>query len=179
MRERHKLYEKKTVLLTGLVIAILGLLLMIDPLGLFPQQSLSLPNIFNFTNLSTIVLGIFLYEVIKGIIASMSNRYTWRVLRIGFTKSFHPVFCKCDTAIRIKYYRIMNFLPFFFLGLLPFIMGLLFNSSNLLVTGFFFCVYSATEIRILILLFKEQANDFVIDHPTELGCYLYLRNRNK
>jgi hypothetical protein len=66
--------------------------------------------------------------------------------------------------------------PAIILGVLPGIIAIPIKSFGMLLFGIFFTVAACGDFLIIQLLWKENWEDLVQDHPSEAGCYIYRKN---
>jgi len=64
------------------------------------------------------------------------------------------------------------------LGLVPGILSIAIGSKSMLIFGILFTMVAAGDILIIHKLRKEKTDDFVQDHPSEVGCYIYRMKKN-
>ena len=74
--------------------------------------------------------------------------------------------------MEVNAYRIATFMPGFLLGIIPFILSLLFADGNLFWFGLFHTSAAGGDWLILWLIRNVKAGSLVEDHPTNAGCYV-------
>jgi hypothetical protein len=57
------------------------------------------------------------------------------------------------------------------LGAFPALLS--FITGNVLIFGIFFTMAAFGDFMIIFMLLKENKNSLVLDHPSEVGCYIY------
>jgi hypothetical protein len=63
-------------------------------------------------------------------------------------------------------------MPAIVLGLFPALLS--FITGNVFVNfGIFFTMAAFGDFMIIFMLLKENKNSLVLDHPSEVGCYIY------
>jgi hypothetical protein len=75
----------------------------------------------------------------------------------------------------VKHYIIGAITPAIILGLLPAIYAIFTGNIGFLVFGIFFTMAALGDFMIINLLIKENMNSFVLDHPSEAGCFIYRK----
>jgi hypothetical protein len=65
--------------------------------------------------------------------------------------------------------------PAIILGFIPSVVAIIIGNFGLLIFGLVFTVVAAGDFLIINLLRKENKDDFVEDHPSEAGCYIYRK----
>ncbi len=86
-------------------------------------------------------------------------------------------YCHCKEPLKIKHYIIGAIMPAIILGLLPAIYAVIYGSLNWLLFGVFFTMAAAGDFLVINLIYKENMNDYVQDHPKEAGCYIYRNDK--
>ena len=102
-----------------------------------------------FLAVTTMIIGIILHEIIHGL--------TWAI----FTKN-----------------RFKSMMPSIILGLLPSILAIILGNIILLTFGGFFTIAAFGDFMIINLIKNENKNSYVLDHPSEAGCFIF-RERQK
>lgn len=97
-------------------------------------------------------------------------------IKFGILWKMLTPYCHCKEPLKIKEYIIALLAPLVILGLLPAIMSLFTGSAALLLIGMFFSVAAAGDIMIFLLIRKENPEDYVQDHPSEAGYYVFRKN---
>jgi hypothetical protein len=69
-------------------------------------------------------------------------------------------------------------MPAVILGFIPALAGIITGLMGLLSFGMFFTLTSVGDFLIIYTLRREKADDYVQDHPSEAGCYVYRANNN-
>jgi len=123
------------------------------------------------------LVGIVLHELFHGVVWALFTERGMKSIRFGVIKDpFFAPYCHCVEPLLIKHYVLGAISPALLLGIIPLIYS--FISGNLLVHvyGFFFFVAAAGDFMIIRLLVKEKnGNALVLDHPSELGYYIYKK----
>lgn len=83
-------------------------------------------------------------------------------------------YCHCKEPLKVKHYIAGALMPAIILGIIPSLISILTGNTLLLFTGIF-TVVAAGDFMIVQLLYKEDMNDYVEDHPSEAGCYIYRK----
>ena len=120
-----------------------------------------------------IVAGIVLHELIHGITWAIFTKNGFRSIRFGVLWKYLTPYCHCKEPLKIKHYLAGAITPAIFIGFIPAIVGIIIGSESLTVYGMIFTVAAIGDFMIIHLLRKENRNDYVQDHPSEAGCYIY------
>jgi hypothetical protein len=66
-------------------------------------------------------------------------------------------------------------MPAFILGLIPTVVSIFNGNLMFLILGVFFISAAAGDFMVMWILRKESPDNFVQDHPSEAGCYIYRK----
>lgn len=141
----------------------------IDNLGL---QGLSIKFIIIF---SAIILGIIAHELIHGITWARYTEKGFKSIKFGVIWKMLTPYCHCKEPLKVKQYIIGAIAPAILLGILPSFISIIIGHSGLLAFGIFFTASAAGDILMINLIRKENKDDLVQDHPSEVGCYIYRK----
>ncbi|MGL5786418.1 MAG: DUF3267 domain-containing protein [Bacteroidales bacterium] len=123
------------------------------------------------------ILGIILHELIHGITWAVYARSGFKSIRFGVLwKSLTP-YCHCKESLSVKHYITGAIMPAIILGLIPGIISIIIGSSDLLILSIVFMVAGSGDFLIIYALRKEKSSDYVQDHPSEAGCYVYRHTK--
>ncbi|MGL4412586.1 MAG: DUF3267 domain-containing protein [Bacteroidales bacterium] len=121
-----------------------------------------------------LILGIILHELIHGITWARFAKDGFKSIRFGMMWKMITPYCHCKEPLTVKHYIIGGIAPIV-LGIIPAIISIFIGSLDLLLTGIVFTIASSGDLMIINLLRKERSSDYVHDHPSEAGCYIYRR----
>ena len=88
-------------------------------------------------------------------------------------------YCHCKEPLQIKHYIIALLAPLLFLGIVPAIISLITGNVILLFLGIVFSSAAAGDLMIYLLIRKENPEDYVQDHPSEAGYYVFRKNKSE
>jgi len=117
--------------------------------------------------------GIILHELIHGFFWSLYTSNGFKSIRFGIMWKMLTPYCHCKEPLKIKHYIIGAVMPAIILGVLPALIGIIIGALGWVIFGVFFTMAASSDFLIINLLKKERMNDFVQDHPTEAGCFVY------
>lgn len=146
------------------------------------MPNLKSPFIFlqdNFGNVSILVLllilfiSIVLHELIHGLTLVNFVSNGSKSIKYGFNLKYFVPFSTCKEAMQIKHYIIGLLMPAIILGFIPCIIATIIQSSGFLVYGIIMTFAGGGDFIITKLLINEPKTDFVLDHPSKVGCYIY------
>lgn len=131
--------------------------------------------IIAFYPLFALLIGIVIHELVHGIFFAKYASQGFKSLKFGVLWKMLTPYCHCKEPLKIKHYKIAVLAPLFFVGILPAIAGIAIGHLGLTVFGVFFCGAAAGDIMIYDLIKKENPEDYVQDHPSEAGCYIFRK----
>jgi len=136
-------------------------------------------NLINSIGLLGIVLfplfGIIIHELIHGVIWSIYADSGFKSIKFGVLWKMLTPYCHCKEPLRVKHYVMGAIAPAIILGFIPSVVAIIIGNFGLLIFGLGFTVVAAGDFLIINLLRKENKDDFVEDHPSEAGCYIYRK----
>lgn len=119
--------------------------------------------------------GIIIHELIHGLIWSMFAKKGFKSIKFGVMWKMLTPYCHCKEPLMIKNYITGAIMPAIILGLFPAIVSIIIGNLGLLIFGIFFTMAACGDFLVINLLRKENMTDFVQDHPSEAGCYIYKK----
>ncbi|NRS88882.1 hypothetical protein HNQ02_001800 [Flavobacterium sp. 7E] len=127
--------------------------------------------------ISTLTIGIILHELIHGITWAKFTKDGFKSIKFGVLWRFLTPYCHCKEPLLVKHYIIGGIMPAIILGVLPVIISFITGNILFLIFGIFFTMAAFGDFIILFRLIKENKNNLVLDHPSEVGCYIYRYNK--
>ena len=119
-----------------------------------------------------VLLGVVLHELIHGISWVIFGRKPFSAIKFGFQwKTFTP-YAHLKEPVEVNAYRMGAFLPGFVLGILTYILSLIFGDGNLFWFSLLHTSAAGGDWLILWLIRNVKAGMQVEDHPTNAGCYV-------
>ncbi|MFZ4260610.1 DUF3267 domain-containing protein [Sphingobacterium sp. HJSM2_6] len=125
-----------------------------------------------FIPLIVLVLGIVVHELIHGITWAIFAKQGFKSIKYGILKKMLTPYCHCKEPLRLKHYIIGAIMPAVILGFLPAIIALSIGSFSLLLFAAFFTMAAIGDFMIIQLIKNENGQSWVLDHPSEAGCYI-------
>lgn len=120
------------------------------------------------------IILIVLHELIHGFFFGMYAKSGYKSVSFGVLWKYLTPYCHCSEPLLLKHYIIGAIMPGIILGLIPSILGVVFGNIFLLLIGWFMTLGAAGDLMIIQLLWNEDKNNsYVLDHPSEAGCYIY------
>lgn len=175
---------KANVLALFLIIPIF--LIFILPYILIWIDDLSLKSFFKMFNESISSLGfsflvfiliciggIVLHELIHGIVWALYAKRGFKSIKFGVMWKMLTPYCHCKEPLKVKHYIVGALMPAIFLGIIPAILSWFTGSFTMLIFGVFFTMAAAGDFMIVSLIRKENKEDWVQDHPSEVGYFIY------
>jgi hypothetical protein len=118
-----------------------------------------------------IVLGIATHEIIHGITWMIFGHKSLAMIKFSFEWKTLTPYAHLLEPIEIGAYRTGVFMPGFLLGILPYILSLLFSDGNLFWLGLVHTAGAGGDWLVLWLTRGVKGGTLVEDHPTHAGCY--------
>ncbi|MBA4317824.1 MAG: hypothetical protein C0412_05440 [Flavobacterium sp.] len=128
-----------------------------------------------FSILLIMILGIVVHELIHGITWARFTKKGHKSIKYGVLWKMLTPYCHCKEPLLVKHYIIGAITPAIILGFLPAIYSILTGNIGFLIFGIFFTMAALGDFMIIYLLRKENRNSFVLDHPSEAGCFVYRK----
>lgn len=125
----------------------------------------------------TLTIGIILHELIHGITWAKFTKDGFKSIKFGVLWKFLTPYCHCKEPLLVKHYIIGGIMPAIILGVLPVIISYITGNILFLIFGFFFTIAAFGDFIIVFRIIKENKNNLVLDHPSEVGCYIYRYNK--
>ena len=140
----------------------------------------SLKNVGNvillaFLPFVVLILGIILHELIHGLFFSLYASRGFKSVKFGILWKMLTPYCHCKEPLQIKNYVVALLGPFILMGIIPGLISLAIGNIPLLLFGIFFSSAAAGDLMIYSLIKKEDPQDYVQDHPSEAGYYIFRK----
>lgn len=119
--------------------------------------------------------GIAVHELIHGITWALYAKKGFKSIKFGILWKMLTPYCHCKEPLRVKNYIIGAIMPGIIVGIAPAIIAMITGNLALLIFGIFFTMAASGDVMIINLLKNENRNDFVLDHPSEAGCYIFRK----
>ena len=128
---------------------------------------------YSFSLLFIMILGIVAHELIHGITFSFFTKNGFKSIKFGVVWKMLTPYCHCNEPLLVKHYIVGGIMPAIILGFLPFIYSLITGNLLSLVFAIFFTAAAIGDFYIIFKLRNEDKNSMVLDHPSEVGCFIY------
>lgn len=141
------------------------------------EESLSATFSNGFWRLGLLLLayfgGIIVHELIHGATWSLFAKSGFRSIRFGVLwKSLTP-YCHCNEPLLMKHYLIGAIMPGIVLGVVPLVYALISGSLGWLTFGLFFSMAAGGDFMLIKLIWSQNFNALIHDHPSKIGCVVY------
>lgn len=137
------------------------------------------PALMGFGLLLVFSLGIVLHELTHGIVWSRFTSNGFKSIRFGVLWKMLTPYCHCKEPLKVKEYIIGALMPAIILGFIPGIIAIIIGNFGLLVFGIIFTTAAGGDFMIINLLKNEDKDDYVQDHPSEAGCFIYRKRKEE
>ena len=130
----------------------------------------------NFVSILLVMtIGIIVHELIHGITWAMYAKNGFKSIKFGVLWKVLTPYCHCSEPLKVKHYITGGIMPAIILGFLPFVYSLFTGNALWLFFGIFFTMSAVGDFLIVNLVRKEDMNSLVLDHPSEVGCYVFRK----
>lgn len=119
------------------------------------------------------IVGIIAHELIHGVFFAYYTPQGFRSIKFGVIWKYAAAYCHCSEPLLVRQFIAGVAAPGIILGVTPSVLALFTGSLSVLAFGFFFSISAVGDWLIIQLLLKEDKNSKVLDHPSELGFYIY------
>lgn len=119
---------------------------------------------------------IVVHELIHGFTWSLFTEHGFKDIAFGFMKEYMTPYCSCKVPLKKSHYILGAVMPFLLLGMIPMIIGVLFNQWLVLLMGIIMADSAAGDLMIIVKLLRytTDAKDVVyMDHPTQAGGVVF------
>lgn len=128
---------------------------------------------WNFAFLVVMVLlGVVAHELLHGLAWVIFGRKPFSAINFGFQWKTLTPYAHLTEPVEVNPYRIGAFMPGFILGILIYILSLIWGDGNLFWFSLIHTSASGGDWLILWLIRKVKSGTLVEDHPTNAGCYV-------
>lgn len=125
--------------------------------------------------LLVMTIGIIAHELIHGITWARYTKNGFKSITFGVLWKMLTPYCHCSEPLKVKHYITGAIMPAIILGFLPFVYSLFTGNVLWLFFGIFFTMAAIGDLMIVNLVRKENMNSLVLDHPSEVGCYVFRK----
>ena len=155
--------------LVGIVMGalLLGPYLLIWGNNLIPFQFGLVPALI------VLVTGIVVHELLHGFAWALFAKSGLKSIEFGMKWRYLTPYCHCAEPLRVKHYRIGAAMPMIALGLIPAAIAMVTGNGQMFLFGLVFTIAGAGDVVGLITLWKFDGDEWVQDHPDEVGFMSY------
>lgn len=120
-------------------------------------------------------LGVVLHEFIHALSFVGFTQGGWKSIKFGILKETFTPYCHCKEPLKVKHYIFGALTPAVVLGIIPVIAAMAIGNVWMLLFGMFFTAAAGGDFMIVDLIRKEKKDDYVQDHPSEAGCFIFRK----
>jgi hypothetical protein len=128
--------------------------------------------------LSIGIAGIIFHELIHGLTWSFFTKQGFNAMKFGVLWQMMTPYCHCKEPMKVKHYILGAIMPAIILGILPSVISIITGNLSMLIFGVFFTDAAAGDILIIFRIRKESMEDYVLDHPSQAGCFIFRKNNS-
>ncbi|PAF23168.1 hypothetical protein CHH49_01005 [Terribacillus saccharophilus] len=165
--DMRKLQKQATYLTFGLMLTASFIYFIIHGFEFY----ISLPMIA--VTFLLMLIGIVLHELLHGIGFIVFGRVRYSQVKYGFSWKDGAAYAHCMEPIKVSAYRVSLLLPVIVTGLLPLLISYIVGNGVLLAVSVILTAGGIGDWLIFRSLRKYKASQFVKDHPTKVGYFIY------
>jgi len=120
-----------------------------------------------------LVAGIVVHELLHGFAWALFAKSGVKSIEFGMKWKYLTPYCHCAEPLRVKHYRIGAAMPMIALGLIPATIAMITGNGQMFLFGLVFTIASAGDVVGLTTLRKFDGDEWVQDHPEEVGFLSY------
>lgn len=121
-----------------------------------------------------LLVGIVVHEVLHAVGWHLFGQVPRRAIRFGFKWKVLTPYAHSRALMPVNGYRWGTFLPGLLLGILPSLLATVVGNGFLLAFGLFFTFTAGGDFLVLWLLREVPREAQVADHPSKVGCVVYV-----
>lgn len=122
-----------------------------------------------------ILFGIALHELVHGLFFARYAKQGFRSVKFGVMWKMLTPYAHCKEPLLVKHYIKALLAPLILVGIIPALVGIVLGNAPLLIFGIILSGSSAGDLMIYNLIRKEDPEDYVQDHPSEAGYWMYRK----
>ena len=126
--------------------------------------------------LLVLTVGVILHELVHGFFFALYASKGVRSVRFGIMRKYLAPYAHCKEPLKIKNYIVALLAPLILVGILPGIAGIILGNFQLTLFGIALSAGAAGDLLIYNMIKKENPEDYVQDHPTEAGYFIYRKS---
>ena len=119
-----------------------------------------------------VLLGIVIHELIHGLSWMIFGRKPFSAIKFGVQWKTLTPYAHLKEPVEVHAYRLGAFLPGFILGILTYVLSLVFGNGDFFWFSLVHTSAAGGDWLILWLIHNVKAGMQVEDHPTNAGCYV-------
>lgn len=125
--------------------------------------------------LLTLLIGIVVHELIHGVTFAFFAKNGFKSIKFGVLVKMLTPYCHCKEPLKCRQYIIGALMPAITLGLLPACISFFTGNVYFLAFAVFFTGVAVGDFLIVKLIWNEEKDSLVLDHPSEAGCYVFRK----
>lgn len=122
------------------------------------------------------ILAVVVHEMLHAIGWMVAGGLSWSQIRFGVDKKTLSPYTHAQVPMTATAYRIGSVLPGIITGLLPAVVGLISGNGPLTMFGAVMLSAAIGDIFVLWIIRKVPGNALVLDHPSQAGCMVKMRD---
>nr|WP_315398905.1 DUF3267 domain-containing protein [uncultured Sphingobacterium sp.] len=146
----------------------------LDFIGVFVESFRENP-LFPIAVVIVVLAGIVVHELIHGATFALFAKHGFKSIKFGILLKMLTPYCHCKEPLRVRQYIVGAIMPAIILGVLPAFIAIFTGNMFLLIFAVFFTGAAAGDFMIIHLIWKEDKDTMVLDHPSEAGCFIFKK----
>lgn len=122
--------------------------------------------------LFSILPAVVIHELLHALAAIVFAKGRLNAVSFGFDKKTLSPYTHCKKPLYVWQYRIVLVLPGIVLGIIPGVVGIIFQSPEFLVFGIMFTLGALGDYLMLHILKNYNPKTKIKDHPSSLGFFI-------
>lgn len=122
-----------------------------------------------------LIAGVILHELVHGFFFALYAAKGIKSVKFGIMRKYLAPYAHCKEPLKIKNYIVALLAPLILVGILPGIAGIIVGNFQLTLFGVALSAGAAGDLMIYNMIRKENPEDYVQDHPTEAGYFIYRK----
>jgi Putative zincin peptidase len=120
-----------------------------------------------------LIASIVVHELIHGFTWVVFGKKPFSAVKFAVQWKTLTPYAHLTEPVDVNTYRIGGFMPGFVLGIIPFILSLVFGDGNLLWFSAIQTAVASGDWLVLWIIRNVRSGTQVEDHPFRAGCYVY------
>jgi hypothetical protein len=121
------------------------------------------------------IAGILAHEGIHALTWALFAKKGLSSITFGIDWKELSPYCHCNDVLPLRQYIVVTAMPAIVLGFIPSVIAYVTGNFWFIIFGIFFTAAASGDFIIIRLILKESPDVYVLDHPDEVGCYIFRK----